>query len=76
MDASTLHKIQNLTPYIGSAYAGLGPDSRVLLTKGRKQAQAYFRTYQVCISTCCNLTFFYFLKFIYYYYCCYFINYF
>jgi 20S proteasome subunit alpha 2 len=27
-------------------YAGMGPDTRVLLKKGRKKAEAYFRQYK------------------------------
>jgi len=46
MDSSSLQKINNLTDNIGCGYSGLGPDSRVLVKKGRKQAQEYFRTYQ------------------------------
>ena len=46
MDASSLLKINNLTDNIGCGYSGLGPDSRVLVKKGRKQAEEYFRVYQ------------------------------
>lgn len=45
MHASTITKINNLTDNIGVVYSGLNPDSRVLVTKGRKQAQQYLRTY-------------------------------
>jgi 20S proteasome subunit alpha 2 len=40
-----VHKIQLLTPNIGVAYSGMGPDSRVLVRKSRKQAQQYKRLY-------------------------------
>jgi 20S proteasome subunit alpha 2 len=45
IEPSTVQKISNYTHNIGVVYAGLGPDSRVLLRKGRKQAQQYYRTY-------------------------------
>jgi hypothetical protein len=42
-----VHKIQLITPNIGVAYSGMGPDSRVLVRKSRKQAQQYKRLYNV-----------------------------
>ena len=39
IDESTVQKISLLTPNIGVAYSGMGPDSRVLVRKARKQAQ-------------------------------------
>lgn len=45
VDESTVQKISTLTPNIGVAYSGMGPDSRVLIRKARKQAQAYYRQY-------------------------------
>ena len=39
VDDSTVQKIALLTPNIGVAYSGMGPDSRVLIRKARKQAQ-------------------------------------
>lgn len=45
MKGSTVQKINNLTDNIGVVYSGLNPDSRVLVTKGRKLAQQYHRTY-------------------------------
>lgn len=39
-------KIAHLTDNIGVVYAGMGPDSRVLIRKGRKIAENYFRVYQ------------------------------
>ncbi len=43
MDETTVQKISLLTPNIGVVYSGMGPDSRVLIRKARKQAQAYYR---------------------------------
>lgn len=39
VDESTVQKISLLTPNIGVAYSGMGPDSRILVRKARKQAQ-------------------------------------
>jgi len=46
MDETSIQKIRILTPNIGMVYSGMGPDSRVLLRKGRKAAQRYFRFYK------------------------------
>jgi 20S proteasome subunit alpha 2 len=46
VDENSVHKIQLITPNIGVAYSGMGPDSRVLVRKSRKQAQQYKRLYQ------------------------------
>jgi len=45
VDETTVQKISLLTPNIGVVYSGMGPDSRVLVRKARKQAQAYYRLY-------------------------------
>lgn len=45
VDESTVQKISLLTPNVGLAYAGMGPDSRVLVRKARKAGQAYYRQY-------------------------------
>lgn len=45
VDETTLHKVVNLTDNIGIVYSGMGPDSRVLVSAGRKLAQQYFLTY-------------------------------
>eukprot|EP00884_Botryococcus_braunii_P011518 jgi/Botrbrau1/20367/Bobra.0006s0032.1 len=45
VDESTVQKISLLTPNIGVAYSGMGPDSRILVRKARKQAQVYHRMY-------------------------------
>ena len=50
MRGETIQKISNLTDNIGVVYSGLNPDSRVLVTKGRKLAQEYYRTYKENIS--------------------------
>lgn len=39
IDESTVQKISTLTPNIGVAYSGMGPDSRLLVRKARKSAQ-------------------------------------
>jgi len=49
MDETSIQKISLLTDNIGVVYAGMGPDSRVLVRKGRKIAQRYFRTYHTQI---------------------------
>jgi 20S proteasome subunit alpha 2 len=61
VDENSVHKIQLITPNIGVAYSGMGPDSRVLVRKSRKQAQQYKRLYnepiplsQLVRNSCCN----------------------
>ncbi len=49
MDETSLQKISMLTESIGVVYAGMGPDSRVLVRKGRKIAQQYYRMYHAQI---------------------------
>ncbi len=49
VDESTVQKIAMLTPNIGVAYSGMGPDSRVLVRKARKSAQEYYRMYHESI---------------------------
>jgi 20S proteasome subunit alpha 2 len=39
VDVSTLNKMAPVTPNAGLAYAGMGPDSRVLVRRARKSAQ-------------------------------------
>jgi len=51
MDATSIEKINLITANIGVVYSGMGPDSRVLIRKGRKKAQKYFRTYHDPIPT-------------------------
>jgi 20S proteasome subunit alpha 2 len=45
LDPTTVPKIGLLTDNIGMAYSGMGPDSRVLLRKGRKVGQQYWLQY-------------------------------
>jgi 20S proteasome subunit alpha 2 len=46
VDDKEVSKISTITPSTGSVFSGLGPDSRVLVRKARKQTQAYFRMYR------------------------------
>ena len=46
MDPKSVQKICNLTDSAGIVYSGMGPDFRVLVKKGRKAAQQYYRVYQ------------------------------
>ncbi|KVI10256.1 Proteasome A-type subunit [Cynara cardunculus var. scolymus] len=46
VDETSVQKIQILTPNIGVVYSGMGPDSRVLVRKSRKQAEQYNRLYK------------------------------
>ncbi|KAG6522430.1 hypothetical protein ZIOFF_019570 [Zingiber officinale] len=46
VDEASVQKIQLMTTNIGVVYSGMGPDSRVLVRKSRKQAQQYFRLYK------------------------------
>lgn len=46
MDEKTITKISMLTDNIGMVYSGIGPDFRVLVRKGRKKAQEYYRFYK------------------------------
>jgi len=46
VDIKSVGKINNLTENIGVTYSGMGPDNRVLLRRGRKEAQRYFMMYK------------------------------
>ena len=46
VDESSFTKVESLTTNIGSVYAGMPPDYRVILKRGRKAAQKYVSTYQ------------------------------
>jgi 20S proteasome subunit alpha 2 len=46
IDHKSLQKVAILTDHIGMVYSGMGPDARVLVKKGRKQAEQYFRVYK------------------------------
>merc|ERR1712202_126271 len=45
VDSSSIHKIEKLSEYIGTTYAGLSPDFRVLLGHSRKIAMQYYHIY-------------------------------
>lgn len=45
IDDSTLDKVSMICKNIGLVYSGMGPDSRVLVSKARKAAQKYKRVY-------------------------------
>lgn len=45
MDDASFEKVTMLTRDVGMVYSGMGPDSRVLLSKGRKAAEKYHLTY-------------------------------
>eukprot|EP00003_Mantamonas_plastica_P027680 TRINITY_DN601_c0_g1_i12.p1 TRINITY_DN601_c0_g1~~TRINITY_DN601_c0_g1_i12.p1 ORF type:complete len:235 (-),score=71.98 TRINITY_DN601_c0_g1_i12:331-1035(-) len=46
MISSTLEKVVEVTTNVGMVYSGMGSDYRVLVNKGRKQAQSYLLTYK------------------------------
>lgn len=46
IDTDSFKKIENLSGNVGVVFAGMVPDFRVLLRKGRKAAQAYYRMYR------------------------------
>eukprot|EP00923_Selenidium_pygospionis_P002893 GHVN01004439.1.p2 GENE.GHVN01004439.1~~GHVN01004439.1.p2 ORF type:complete len:238 (-),score=42.93 GHVN01004439.1:290-1003(-) len=46
VDDSSLRKVESLTPNIGCVFAGMPADYRVLLKRGRKEAQSYWRTHR------------------------------
>ncbi|RZC57910.1 hypothetical protein C5167_005208 [Papaver somniferum] len=50
VDETSVQKIQSLTNNIGVVYSGMGPDSRVLVRKSRKQAQTYYRLYKPSLA--------------------------
>merc|ERR1719362_369405 len=49
VDERSYQKIENISDNVGMAYAGMAPDSRVLLKRGRKMAQQYYTTYRELI---------------------------
>jgi len=49
VDETTLTKIENLSENVGVVYAGMPPDFRVLLKRGRKMAQQYYNVYRELI---------------------------
>merc|ERR1712086_351672 len=46
IDETSVEKTANLTENVGVVYSGLAPDFRVLVKKGRKKAQEYFKMYK------------------------------
>ncbi|EKM80368.1 hypothetical protein AGABI1DRAFT_73502 [Agaricus bisporus var. burnettii JB137-S8] len=45
IDDSVVDKVAVICPNIGIVYSGMGPDFRVLVTRARKSAQAYWKIY-------------------------------
>lgn len=45
VDDTMVKKIAEIDKHLGMVYSGMGPDSRVLITKARKIAQKYMLTY-------------------------------
>jgi 20S proteasome subunit alpha 2 len=45
VDDTMIEKVAIICPNIGFVYSGMGPDFRVLVTKARKIAQAYWKVY-------------------------------
>jgi 20S proteasome subunit alpha 2 len=45
IDDSVVDKVAVICPHIGIVYSGMGPDFRVLVTRARKSAQAYWKIY-------------------------------
>merc|ERR1711934_465617 len=46
IDETSIEKTATLTDNVGVVYSGLAPDFRVLVKKGRKKAQEYFKVYK------------------------------
>jgi len=45
IDETMIEKVAIICPNIGFVYSGMGPDFRVLVSKARKSAQAYWKIY-------------------------------
>lgn len=45
IDDSVIEKVAVICPNIGIVYSGMGPDFRLLVTRARKSAQAYWKIY-------------------------------
>ncbi|WWC89818.1 uncharacterized protein L201_004744 [Kwoniella dendrophila CBS 6074] len=45
IDSTALEKVAIICPNIGFVYSGMGPDFRLLVSKARKIAQAYWKVY-------------------------------
>ena len=50
IDESTVKKISVVSPNIGLAYSGMGPDSRLLVRRARKQAQVISQSATINMS--------------------------
>ena len=50
IDESTVKKISVVSPNIGLAYSGMGPDSRLLVRRARKQAQVHCLPLAPCMG--------------------------
>jgi len=46
MDETSIEKTAIITENVGVVYSGLAPDFRVLVKKGRKKAQEYYKVYK------------------------------
>ena len=46
VDASSIHKVEPLSQYMGMTYSGIGPDFNAVLLKARKDVQVYHAKYQ------------------------------
>lgn len=44
-EKDTPSKISMIAPGLGVVYSGMSPDARILVTKGRKSAQAYWQVH-------------------------------
>merc|ERR1711998_725509 len=49
IDETSVEKTALITENVGAVYSGLAPDFRVLVKKGRKKAQEYFKIYKELI---------------------------
>lgn len=45
IDDSMIERVAVVCPNIGIVYSGMGPDFRILVTKARKSAQAYWKVH-------------------------------
>ena len=46
IDEGSIHKIENLSDYMGASYSGIGPDFQAMLNHSRKQIQKYHAVYR------------------------------
>ena len=50
VDETSIHKVEALSEYMGTTYAGIGPDFQAVLLKARKDVQVYHSRFQDRIS--------------------------